>query len=415
MLKYCAACLTVGMGFYLVYGVAFSSPARSDTGTYPIVDTGQRRFYDDAAEIAGPAAGTRFYGQDAAYHGLAPSYRDNGDGTITDLSTGLMWQKDPGDKVVWEAAKLGATSCTLGGHTDWRVPTIKELYSLVQFSGTDPNLHEEARSQTLIPFIDAQTFVFHYGDPLRNERVIDAQFWSSTEYVSTTMNGNRTAFGVNFADGRIKGYPISNAGPPGLRHMMTAYVRFVRGNPHYGENHFEDNGDGTISDYATGLMWTQFDSGRGMNWEDALYYAETLEYAGYSDWRLPNAKELQSIVDYSRSPLTHGTAAINPLFETTPITNEAGNMDFPYFWTSTTHVSATGAAHFAVYVAFGTAGGVMQMPPRSGNFQYLDVHGAGAQRCDLKTGDPATVPMGRGPQGDVMRILNFVRCVRNIE
>ncbi|GMV91178.1 MAG: hypothetical protein AMXMBFR82_09560 [Candidatus Hydrogenedentota bacterium] len=51
----------------------------------------------------------------------------------------------------------------------------------------------------------------------------------------------------------------------------------------------------------------------------------------------------------------------------------------------------------------------------SGNHQYLDVHGAGAQRCDLKVGDLAMVPVGRGPQGDVMLILNYFRCVRDIE
>jgi hypothetical protein len=44
--------------------------------------------------------------------------------------------------------------------------------------------------------------------------------------------------------------------------------------------------------------------------------------------------------------------------------------------------------------------------------QFCDVHGAGAQRSDPKTGDPAQFPHGRGPQGDVIRIFNYVRCVR---
>ena len=54
-------------------------------------------------------------------------------------------------------------------------------------------------------------------------------------------------------------------------------------------------------------------------------------------------------------------------------------------------------------------------PPSSGsgNYQLLDVHGAGAQRSDPKAGDPAAFPHGRGPQGDVIRINNFVRCVRD--
>jgi hypothetical protein len=65
------------------------------------------------------------------------------------------------------------------------------------------------------------------------------------------MNSNTTVFGVNFADGRIKGYPgdISPRGQP-----MKQFVRYVRGNPEYGINDFADNGDGTITDTATGLM-----------------------------------------------------------------------------------------------------------------------------------------------------------------
>ena len=55
----------------------------------------------------------------------------------------------------------------------------------------------------------------------------------------------------------------------------------------------------------------------------------------------------------------------------------------------------------------------MQFPPGRGEFHLLDVHGAGAQRSDPKAGDPAAFPHGRGPQGDVIRIYNYVRCVRD--
>jgi len=49
----------------------------------------------------------------------------------------------------------------------------------------------------------------------------------------------------------------------------------------------------------------------------------------------------------------------------------------------------------------------------AGDYHYVDVHGAGAQRSDPKAGDPAMFPHGRGPQGDVIRIYNFVRLVRD--
>jgi hypothetical protein len=70
---------------------------------------------------------------------------------------------------------------------------------------------------------------------------------------------------------------------------------------------------------------------------------------------------------------------------------------------------------YAVYVSFGEALGWMEMPPNSGNFQLLDVHGAGAQRSDPKSGDPGDWPYGHGPQGDVIRIYNYVRLVRDIQ
>ena len=67
----------------------------------------------------------------------------------------------------------------------------------------------------------------------------------------------------------------------------------------------------------------------------------------------------------------------------------------------------------AAYVTFGRALGWMEMPPGSGNRQLLDVHGAGSQRSDRKVGDPDDYPYGHGPQGDVVRIFNFVRVVRD--
>ncbi len=55
------------------------------------------------------------------------------------------------------------------------------------------------------------------------------------------------------------------------------------------------------------------------------------------------------------------------------------------------------------------------MPPNSGNFQLVDVHGAGAQRSDPKFGDPDDWPYGHGPQGDVIRIYNHIRLVRDLQ
>jgi len=373
------------------------------TRTYVVVDTGQTHCFSDTAQLFKvPAPGEPFSGQDAFYEGAKPAYRDNGDGTVSDLNTGLMWQKTPelDRKLTFAEAKERAGQCRLGGHSDWRLPTIKELYSLIDFNGN-------CRARPPRCYLDTRYFDFRFGDESKGERLIDAQHWSSTEYVGLTMRGNATAFGVNFADGRIKGYPRdrNRDGRP-----MTQYARLVRGNPEYGKNRFVDNRDGTISDLATGLMWARADGGKPMNWEQALAYGEDLVLAGHDDWRLPNAKELQSLVDYTRAPDARDPArrgpAIDPLFSMTD--GEA------WFWSSTTHLEGPGRqGGAAAYVAFGRATG--SMPGPGGQRESMNVHGAGAQRSDPKSGDPARYAGGLGPQGDEIRILNYARAVRSID
>jgi len=381
------------------------------TNQYKVVDTGQVEFFDNYRAISQPSEGQPFSGQDAQYVRNTPSYTDNGDGTITDNVTGLMWQKGY-EVLTYKEATKQAKTLNLAKHRDWRVPTIKEAYSLILFSGVDVSSEDMTRlPERAVPFIDTDFFDFEYGS--NGERVIDVQILSSTVYRGKTMGGQATVFGVNVADGRIKGYPITDP----RTHLGKKFtVRFVRGNPDYGKNDFKDNKDGTISDLATGLMWEKSDSEKAMSWEDALSFAQQRNeenYLGHSDWRLPNAKELQSIVDYSRSPQKTRTAAIDRLFEVSQIKDERGKKNYPFYWSSTTHKNISDG-HWAVYVCFGEALGYYTPPSSHGRAKLQDVHGAGAQRSDPKTGNPDDYPQGHGPQGDVVRILNYVRLVRDI-
>lgn len=405
---------------------------------YTVVDTGQGRCYDDRGEINPPSPGQPFSGQDAQFQGPAASYTISADGlTALDDRTGLTWQRKPetngdgtlthDDKLTWEQAlqqpaKLNAAN--FGGFNDWRLPSIKELYSLFDARGTDPGLGDAADNSNLRPFLDSKTFPFIYGDVAHGSRIIDSQYGSATKYVGKSPRGGDKVFGVNFADGRIKGY---DQAMPGGNRKFRFFILCVRGNPQYGKNDFKDNGDGTISDRATSLTWTKDDSGKAMDWKAALAWvakANAAKHLGHDDWRLPDVKELQSIVDYSRSPDTSNSPAIDPVFHCSRITNEAGQADYPFYWSGTTHVGHLGGAA-AMYVCFGRAGGFLpeQMlqgnrPPAGpetwsdGPVRLVDVHGAGAQRSDPKTGDPKQFPRGRGPQGDVVRILNHVRLVR---
>jgi len=146
-----------------------------------------------------------------------------------------------------------------------------------------------------------------------------------------------------------------------------------------------------------------------MSYEEAMAGAEIFDLGGYDDWRVPNIKELQGIVDYSRSPDTKESPAIDPVFDSTQITNEAGQDDYGWIWSSTTHSNWTDEPGSAgAYIAFDRAMGYF-------DGVWTDVRGAGAQRSDPKIGGPADYPQGNGPQGDAQRIYNFVRLVRDAE
>lgn len=379
---------------------------------YKIVGTNVSLCYNNLSVITCPVSPSApFYGQN---QGIAPSYTNNGNGTITDLNTGLTWIKARGVKVSWDSAFILAAQCNTGGYNDWRVPTIKELYSLIDFNG-----RSAPTSNMCIPYIDSTFFGWKTGDTTIGERVIDAQDWSATKYKALTMQNDSTIFGVNFVDGRIKGYPQYQPGS-GNTIKQRMYIRFVRGNPNYGINNFADNGDSTITDNATGLMWSKNDSRAGMNWQSALAWVQTKNtsnYLGYNDWRLPTAKELQSIVDYTRCKDFTNSAAINPVFNASQISDEGGNVNWPFYWSNTTHRDNMGG----VYVCFGESLGWMK-PPGQSYYVLFDVHGAGAQRSDPKSGSYTNYFLGYnqsgqpvyglGPQGDVIRIDNYVRLVR---
>jgi len=97
---------------------------------------------------------------------------------------------------------------------------------------------------------------------------------------------------------------------------------------------YTDNGDGTTTDNRTGLMWAKDGSGAGcnngaaLNWENAGLFCQNLTFATYTDWRLPNAKELFSLVKFE------GTA---PFIDQTSFPNTVSD----YYWTSTTCVPGT--------------------------------------------------------------------------
>ena len=214
----------------------------TSNGNYVIVDTRQNSCYDNSETISYPEPSEPFYGQDAQYNGNQPSYQDNGNGTVTDLNTGLMWQQSPANiGLSWYEAEEYCGTLELGGYNDWRMPTTKEMFSISDYSQG-------------WPYLDTT-----YFNLAGNTVSKDEQYWTEPYVGITVEGGSDAAFGVNHGTGHIKAYAAFVSG------RMGNYVRAVRGDI-YGVNAFVDNGDGTINDAATGLMWQQVDSGMGLDW-----------------------------------------------------------------------------------------------------------------------------------------------------
>ncbi len=130
-----------------------------------------------------------FYNADAS----GGSFTDNGDGTVSDNDTGLMWQKeDDNTKRVWNDAITYCDNLTLAGNTDWRLPSKKELISIVNYGKFNPSINT-----TYFPNTDS------------------SPYWSSTIYADDTSY----AWSVHLYGGGVYGYGKSGDG----------YVRCVRG------------------------------------------------------------------------------------------------------------------------------------------------------------------------------------------
>lgn len=125
---------------------------------------------------------------------------------------------------------------------------------------------------------------------------------------------------------------------------------------------FSDNGDGTVMDRGSGLVWQKCSCGMNAldcsgtaatrNWQEALLYCRNLSLAGKS-WRLPSVNELGSIVDYSRRDDPRINSAFFP------------NTVIGYYWTSTSYIGTRDLAWIIMFI-----GGISGVPSKS-NAYYV--------------------------------------------
>lgn len=329
-------------------------------GTYFLPRTGQTTVYspgDDGDTRAGVAW-------------PSPRFTDTGDGTVKDRLTGLVWLKDAncmltqysgqdtdGTKdgaVQWHKAinfvvginNLGHPNCG-ATYTDWRLPNINELNSLLDNSRHGPALP--------------------LGHPFTN---VQGGYWSSTTYAMDASQAKGVDFQLGGAGASVK-TDVFNVWPVRGTTTLPATVPKTGQTTSYqfGDDgtwkagmawpvpRFTDNGDGSITDDLTDLVWltdanciankySSFDAdatgGDGaVTWQHALDFVTGINNgaypncgAGKTDWRLPNRNELLSLI-HAGIPAnaawlnSHGFINIEG---STGVTSD-------YYWTSTTDAS----------------------------------------------------------------------------
>jgi hypothetical protein len=256
-----------------------------------IPDTGQTLSYTDTP------------GEDSDFTINPPSFTENGNGTITDNITGLIWQKTDGGEMTAENASLYCKNLSLGGYNDWRLPTCLELFSINSYDKVNPALNTAYFTRTT------------------------AEYW----WTGISRADDISSIWVVNAGGGIGAHPKAETISAGGSKRF--HVRAVR-NPQSSSltgDRFEDNVDGTVTDNITGLIWQKIQPANTMTWEDALKYASGLSLAGKSDWRLPNIKEIQSLNDEK---------LFKPSFNKTYFPNvSSGN-----YWSSTSLVQVSSKA-----------------------------------------------------------------------
>jgi hypothetical protein len=316
-------------------------------------------------------------------HGVkwpVPRFTVNGDGTVTDNLTGLVWLQDAdclGGTRTWVEAigfanTLADGQCGLSDSSaagDWRLPNYREFFSLSHFG-----LYLPAVADTLgtgqcsagDPFIDLQSAYYWtsttlawatgyahtwhamHGLTANNTKGTPNYAWAVRDSAGTPATASLVLSdgGIEFPDGSVQS--AAAGGPPALvpvTGQTTTYTGGDDGDLQAGvawpSPRFTKNGDGTVTDNLTGLVWLEDAdcAATGMDWAAAVSWVANVNdgECGLSDgsvegdWRLPNLLESMSLVtqQYS-SPAIPNTAGTGKMVAGDPFNNVQSN-----YWTST--------------------------------------------------------------------------------
>jgi len=298
-------------GFLLLNSTLFFGQSVSKTIRL-LPDTGQTQSY------------TTTFGEDHDYLINTPSFTNNGNGTITDNVTGLMWQQVDGGEMTFENAITYCNNLTLGGFSGWRLPTPIESYSILNHQNSNPAINTTFFTLTT------------------------AEYW----WTSVFENNSTTKVWCTNSGGGIGNHPkIETISAGGTKKFHARAVRNIN-TPTTITNHFTDNGDGTITDNLTQLVWQKIPNANIFTWEQDLRYAEGLTIGTNSDWRLPNIKELQSINnEFATNPSVFApyfsSVGVHNYWSSTTLPNQALSA---WYWSTTFGITTYSVKTGANYV-----------------------------------------------------------------
>ena len=303
-------------------------------------DTGQEKSY------------TKTKGEDSDYEGYKKSFKNNGDGTITDHNTGLVWQKRSSKKNYKEAVNY-CRNLKLGERDDWRLPSIFELHTLVDRGASpsataiDSMFSVKGRKYFSKNEVNGYPHLIH-GLYFRKEKSDD----EALEYVA--------------------GESIDLPKKEKVKKYQSSF-RCVSGaeTPFSVRKH--KNKEYWITDGRTGLIWFNFQSTSSWRdkygisivsdkrmykfmhgkvyWEDAIKACEELNITGKKDWRvtniltgkkdwrLPNILELNSLVDYHSQRKTTRLNTDHDSITKNDLLPEVFDTYQREFWSSTSYDS----------------------------------------------------------------------------
>ncbi len=221
---------------------------------------------------------------DGAFRGLRNIHSSDADVTVP---VGVFYRV-VGRETPWVAGSALA-SVILSGKTAY--------VDDEEVTGTMPNIGQ----QTVTPGTVAQTITEGYHDGTGSVA-------GDADLVAGNIKKDVTIFGVTGTHEGGGGGSTYNAAVPKTG-QTTSYRTGDDGAHQKGvvwpNPRFTDHGDGTVTDNLTGLMWVKVPHSLSGNssiqtWNNAIDFCNGMSHAGHSDWRLPNVRELQSLIDYSR-------------------------------------------------------------------------------------------------------------------